>query len=100
MWQVLLKKVFDWLCSLDCDEMTVLWPNDCIILSFYYILFIWISNVTSFEKEVSDWMRSLDCDEITVLQPNDCITISYYYILFVRISNVTTFVKEVFWLDV
>ena len=81
--------------SLDCDEMTVLWPNDCMNISYYYILSIRMSNVTTLVKEVFDWMCSLDCDEITALQPNDCITISYYYILFVRISNVTTFVKEV-----
>ena len=33
-------------------EMTVLLPNDCIVLSFYYILFIGLSNVTPFAKEV------------------------------------------------
>ena len=46
------KKFFGWMCSLDCDEMTVLWPNDCIIMSYYYTLFIKISNVTTFVKEV------------------------------------------------
>ena len=40
------------MCSLDGDEMTVLWPNDCIIMSYYYIVSIKISNVTTFVKEV------------------------------------------------
>ena len=47
----MLKNFFDWMCGLDCDEITVLWPNDCIVLSVYYIWFIWISNVTTFAKE-------------------------------------------------
>ena len=88
------------MCSLDCDAMTVLWQNDCIILSFYYIFFIQISNVTSFVKKFFDLMCILDCDEMTFLWPNDYIIMSYYYILFIRISNVTTFAKENFGLDV
>ena len=40
------------MCRLDCDEMTVLWTNDCIILSFYYNLLIQMSNVATFVKEV------------------------------------------------
>ena len=88
------------MCSLDCDKITVLWPNDCIVLSFCHILFIWISNLTIVVKEVFDWMYGLDCDQMTVLRSNDCIILSFYYILFIWISNVTTFVKEVFWLDV
>ena len=38
--------------GLDCDQMTVLWPNDWIILSFYYVLTIRVLNVTTFVKEV------------------------------------------------
>ena len=87
------------MCSIDCDEMTVLWRNDSIILSFYYILSIRISNVTLLKK-FFDWMCSLYCDEMTVLWPNDCIVLSVYYISFIRISNVTTFAKENFGLDV
>ena len=56
--------------GLDCDEMTVMWPNDCIILSFYYILSMRIWNVRPFVKEVfwldawyrlwwSDWFDEL-----------------------------------------
>ena len=52
MEQLLLKNFFDSMCSLDCDEMTVLWPNDCIILSFSYILSIIVSNVLTSVKEV------------------------------------------------
>ena len=37
---------------LDCDVMTVLLPNDCIIMSYYYIVSIRISNVKTFVKEV------------------------------------------------
>ena len=88
------------MCSLDCDGMTVLWPNDCIIMSYYYILSIIISNVITFVKEVF-WLDVLfRFDEMTVLWPNDCIIMSYNYILFIRISNVITFVKEVFRFDV
>ena len=52
MLQLLLKNFLDWMCSLDCDEMTVLLPNDCIIMSYYYILSIRISNVAILVKEV------------------------------------------------
>ena len=55
------------MCRFDCDEMTVSWPNDCIIFSFYYNLFIQMSNVTTFEKKFVDWKCSLDCDEMTVV---------------------------------
>ena len=52
--------------GLDCDQMTVLWPNDCIIMSSYYILSIRISNITALVKEVF-WLNvCVDCDEITV----------------------------------
>ena len=86
--------------SLDCDEMTLLWPNDCMTMSFYQILSIRISNVTTVFKKFFDCMCSLDCDKMTVLWLNDCIIIVYYHKLSIRISNVTTFVREVFWLDV
>ena len=35
--QILSKKFFDQMHSLDCDEMDILWPNDSIILTFYDI---------------------------------------------------------------
>ena len=33
---ILVKKKFDQMHSLDCDEMNILCPNDSIILTFYY----------------------------------------------------------------
>ena len=55
------------MCSLEYDEMTVLWPNDCIIMSYYCILFIKYQMVQLLLNKFSDWMCSLDCDEMTVL---------------------------------
>ena len=86
--------------GLGSDEMTVLWPNDCIFLSFHYILSTRISNVITFVKEVFWLDAGLDCDEMAVLWPNDRMILSFYCILFIKISNVTTFVREFFWLDV
>ena len=37
--------------SLDCDEMHLLWPNDSLILSFYYISFDRKLNWTTFVNE-------------------------------------------------
>ena len=37
--QLMSKKFFDQMDSLDCDEMNILWPNDSIILTFYFISF-------------------------------------------------------------
>ena len=39
--------------SLDCEEMNVLRPNDWITMSYYYILFVWISNVITFCQKSS-----------------------------------------------
>ena len=64
--------------GLDCDKITVLWPNDCVILSFYYILSVKISYVTTFVKEVF-WLNALfRLDKITVLWPNEYIILSFY----------------------
>ena len=47
----MLNKIFDWMFSLYCDEMTVLWPNDYIVLFVYYNSFIQMSNLATFAKE-------------------------------------------------
>ena len=65
--------------SLDCDEMTVLQPNDCIIMSFYYIDLLEYQMLELLWKKFFDWMCSSDCDEMIVLWTNDFIISSFYY---------------------
>ena len=92
--QLLVKKFFDEMSGLDCDEMTVLWTNDCIVCLF--IIYFQLENqlLHLLLKKFFDWMCSLDCDKMTDLWPNDWGILSFYYILLIRISNVTTFVKD------
>ena len=45
------KKIFDYMLTLDCDEMNILWPNDFKV-TFFYILLINDQRGPTFVKEV------------------------------------------------
>ena len=62
--------------------MTVLWPNECIILSFYLILFVRIPNVTTFVKEVFWLYVKLRLWQKDCLWPNDCTYL--FFILYLQ----------------
>ena len=50
--ELLWKKFFDSMFSLESDEMIALWPNDSLTFTFYVIFSNSIPNKTSFVKEV------------------------------------------------
>ena len=50
-YQLLLKIFFYLIHSLNCDEMNTLWRNDCRLLTFYYIFFIWKPELPTFVKD-------------------------------------------------
>ena len=50
--QLLLKKFFDSMFSLESDEMTALWPNDSLTFTFYVIISNSIPNCAAFVREV------------------------------------------------
>ena len=49
--QLLQKKIFDSMFSLESDEMTALWPNDSLTFTFYVTFLKSIPNWASFVKE-------------------------------------------------
>ena len=50
--QLLKKKFFDSMFSLESDKMTALWPNDSLTFTFYETFSNNIPNWTIFVKEV------------------------------------------------
>ena len=86
--------------SLERDEMTALWPNDILTLTFYATFLNSIGNWTTFVKEVFDSMFSLENDKMTAFWPNDSLTLTFYVTFSNSIHNWTTFVKEVFCFDI
>ena len=70
--QLLLKKYFDSMFSLESDEMTALWPNDSFTFTFYVVFSNSMPNGTTFVKEIF-WIevqvkkvtKWLLCDQIT-----------------------------------
>ena len=58
--------------SLDCDKMTGLWPNDCTIFTFYYILFIITLNLTILYKKVVELDDNFRLWWNDFSWPNDC----------------------------
>ena len=50
--ELLQKKFFDSMFSLESDEMTALWPNDSLTFTFYATFSNSIPNWTTFVKEV------------------------------------------------
>ena len=50
--QLLQKKFFDLIFSLESDKMTALWPNGSLTLTFYETFLNCIQNWTPFVKEV------------------------------------------------
>ena len=75
--QFLLKKFYDSMLSLESDEMTVLWPNDRLIFTFYLTFSNRIQNWTTFVTKVFYLMFSLQSDKMTVLGPNDNLTFTF-----------------------
>ena len=98
--QVLLKKFFDLMFSLESDEMTALWPNDSLTFTFYETFSNSIPYWTTFVKEVFDSKFSLESDEMTALWPNNSLTFTFYVTFSNSIPIWTTFVEEDFWFDV
>ena len=98
--QFLLKKFYDSMLSLESDEMTVLWPNDRLIFTFYLTFSNRIQNWTTFVTKVFYLMFSLQSDKMTVLGPNDNLTFTFYVTFSNSKPNWTTFVKEVFLFNV
>ena len=50
--ELLKKKFFDKIFSLESDKMTALWPNKNLTFTFYVIISNSILNWATFEKEV------------------------------------------------
>jgi len=50
--QLLLKKFFDSMFSLESDKMTALWPNDSLTFTFYVIISNGKPNWATFVKDV------------------------------------------------
>ena len=73
--------------SLESDEMTALWPDDSLTLTFYVISLKSIPNWAIFVKEVFDLMLSLESDKMTALRPNDSLTFTFYVIFSNDIPN-------------
>ena len=82
-----------------------LWPNDWVIIYFYCILSIRISNEAICIRKafgLDAWFimtKWLFYDEMTVIWTNGFKIINFTYMLSIRMSNEMTYVKEVFWLD-
>ena len=53
--------------SLESDEMTDMWPNEKLTLTFYETFL----NGTSFKEFFFDFMLSLESDEMTALLQNE-----------------------------
>ena len=63
--------------SLDCDELNLLWPNDYIILTFFFkipLIGHWTEQLLS--KKFFNQIHSLDCDEMNLLWPNDSLILT------------------------
>ena len=86
--------------SLERDEMTALWPKDCLTFTFYLIISNSIPNSESVVKEVFDPKFSLERDEMTALWPTHSLTFTFYLTFSKTLPNWTTFDKKVFWLNV
>ena len=95
--QLLWKKFFDSMFSLENYRMTAFWPKYSLTLTFYVTFSNSIPNWTTFVKEVFDSLFSLESDETTALWPNDSVTFTFYRTFSNRIPN-RTFVKDVFFL--
>ena len=77
--------------GLDFDSMTVLWPNECIVLTFYFLLSNRIADLTFVREDF--YMPSLDYDEMSILWQYDCKLFDFSHLLSIRIPNATTYVK-------
>ena len=63
--QLLEKKFFDLMFSLEDDEMTALWPNDSFTFNFY----------ETFSNSIPSWTIFLKVDPnyLLALVPKDCV---------------------------
>ena len=73
--QLLYKKFFDQMFSLESDKMTALWPNDSPNFTFYVPFSNRMPNWASFKKEVFKF--SLERDEMTAMWPNESLTSTF-----------------------
>ena len=80
--------------SSESDEMTALWPNDSLTLTFYETFLNSLPNWTTFVKEFFYLVLSLESDQMTALWPNDSWTFTFYEIFSNSIQNWITFVKS------
>ena len=69
--QLLLKKLFNLMFSLESDKITALWPNDSLTFISYVIISNSVPNWVTFLEKFVDLMNSLESDKITALWPND-----------------------------
>ena len=65
--QLLSKKFFDSMFSLESDKMTALWPNDRIMFTFYVTFSNGIPHWTTFVKYFFDLMLKLESDKMTAV---------------------------------
>ena len=59
--------------SLESDEITALWPNDILTLTFYVIISKSMLTWATFDP-----MLSLESDKMTIVWPNDSSTLALY----------------------
>ena len=89
-----LKNYIDLRLSLDCDKKEYLWPNDSIILTFYFISSLRLVSFKTFVKELYWFNAKFRLWQNQHLLPNDCIILTFKCakIIFLKISKAALYV--------
>ena len=84
--------------GLDFDSMTVLWPNEYIVLTFYFLLSNRIADLITFFIE-DFYMPSLDYDEMSILWQYDCKLFDFSHLLIHQNTKCNNLCKIIFGSD-